>query len=72
MGGTKKIGSSGRFGVRYGLKLRKQVKDIESLSRGKQKCPYCNKFMVKRLSAGIYECGKCKSKFAGRAYAPGV
>ena len=69
---TRKVGSSGRFGARYGLKLRKQIKTVEDFSKQDHKCPYCNRITVKRLSAGIYECSKCESKFTGRAYAPGI
>ncbi|HIH14269.1 MAG TPA: 50S ribosomal protein L37ae [Nanoarchaeota archaeon] len=69
---TKKVGSTGRFGARYGLRIRKQVLDIERNQRQKQKCPFCLKFTVKRLSKGIWECGHCSIKFAGRAYEPGI
>ena len=64
----KKVGSTGRYGARYGLKIRRRVLGIERLSLKKHKCPYCSRLRVKRLSSGIFECSKCKSKFAGRAY----
>jgi ribosomal protein L37AE/L43A len=36
------------------------------------KCPYCHKAKkIIRIASGIWECTKCRSKFAGRAYAIG-
>lgn len=69
MGKTKKVGTTGRFGPRYGLRIRKLVKKIEEKQKAKHLCPYCkNKGQVKRISVGIWNCGKCNSKFTGRAY----
>ena len=65
---TKKVGSTGRFGVRYGLTIRQRVLDVEKRQKVKQKCPYCKKFGVKRLASGIWQCKKCRAKFTGRAY----
>jgi len=65
---TKRVGTSGRFGVRYGRKLRVRVADIEKKSKGKHKCPYCNKMQVKRIALGIWVCKNCDSKFTGKAY----
>lgn len=65
---TKKIGSAGRFGARYGLKIRRRVVDIEKLERAKQNCPVCKTGKVKRMAMGIYVCRKCKAKIAGKAY----
>ena len=69
---TKKVGSTGRWGARYGLKIRKSVLKIEQIQRSKHKCPFCEKLTVKRLAVGIWFCKACESKFAGRAYEPGV
>ena len=71
MGRTKKIGSAGRFGVRYGKRVRQKVSDIEKHQKKKHECPYCHKLKVKRVSVGIWQCKKCNTKFAGRAYIPG-
>ena len=68
MGGTKKVGTSGRFGPRYGRRIRHKVKTIESVQRSKQECPKCKKKAIKRLAQGIYECRKCGAKIAGKAY----
>ena len=68
MARTKKVGTSGRFGARYGRKTRQRVADIEKKLRQWHKCPYCNKQRVKRVSIGIWECRNCKSKLTGKAY----
>jgi len=72
MAKTKKVSSTGRFGARYGLKIRKKVLEIEKVQRGKHKCPFCSKLAVKRLAAGIWYCKACGTKFAGGAYEPAV
>lgn len=65
---TKKIGTAGRFGARYGKTIREKIAKIEAKQRKKQTCPYCRKPTAKRISMGIFSCKKCKSKFTGRAY----
>lgn len=65
---TKKVYTAGRFGARYGKKIRQQVIDIEKKQKGWHKCPYCTKNRVKRVSKGIWQCRSCKAKFANRAY----
>ena len=65
---TKKVGTAGRFGARYGKKLRAKVAEVERKQKSWQKCPYCSKFRVKRVSAGIWQCRSCKAKFTGKAY----
>jgi len=57
-----------RFGVRYGRTTKLRFGLIEKQQRMHHKCPYCNMLKVKRLSVGIWECSKCKSKFTGKAY----
>ena len=57
-----------RFNARYGRKPKTKFAKVEKQHRGRKKCPYCNKVNVKRLAAGIWECGKCDVKFAGKAY----
>jgi len=68
MAKKKELGSVKRFGARYGRRVKHKLAKIESTLRGKQSCPYCNASKVKRLSVGIWTCGKCKSKFTGKAY----
>jgi len=65
---TKKVKSAGRFGARYGSYARGKITDIESKQRVKQTCPFCKKEKLKRLSKGIWECSRCKKKFAAHAY----
>ena len=67
---TKKVGSTGRYGPRYGRKGKKVVARIEKLQKKKQICPYCEKPVLKRIASGIWNCKKCKAKFAGAAYFP--
>jgi len=70
MGNTQKVGSTGRFGSRYGVGIRKRVVKIEKIQKRKHKCPQCGFEKVKRKAAGIYACAKCKAEFAGGAYTP--
>lgn len=57
-----------RFHVRGGAKWRKAYAKIYSAKRAKYICPTCLKQSVKRISAGMWECGSCSSQFAGGAY----
>lgn len=67
---TKKIGISGRFGARYGVTIRKRIRDIEREKVKKHLCPNCNHKAVKRVDTGIWRCRKCGTTFAGGAYRP--
>lgn len=66
--GKKKSGSAGRFGPRYGGSIKQKLSKIEAKQKKKYTCPKCMKDKVKRISAGIWQCQNCKTKFAGRAY----
>jgi len=68
MSGTKKVGSTGRFGVRYGLTIKQKVLAVEKKQKMKYECPSCSKAAVKRVSKGIWQCKKCNGKFAGKAF----
>jgi len=65
---TKQLSSIKRFGARYGRTVKHRLAVIEHTMRNSTKCPYCNNEKVRRVSKGIWECGKCSSKFAGKAY----
>jgi len=67
---TKKVGSTGRFGAKYGRKIKIRVRDIEVISKSRHSCPKCHAPNVKRVAAGIWSCSRCSAKFAGGAYAP--
>ena len=56
----KKTKSAGRFGARYGKRVRSKLIKVEQKQRVKQ--------TVKRLSKGIWHCKKCGKKFASDTY----
>jgi len=67
---TKKIGSAGKLGPRYGTKIRKLVVEVERKLKQSHKCPSCGAVKVKRIGASIWQCRRCGVKFAGGAYTP--
>lgn len=67
---TKKVGSAGRFGARYGGLARKKVATIERVQKAKHTCISCGAEAVRRIHTGIWECRKCGFQFAGGAYVP--
>lgn len=67
---TKKSMTTGRFGVRYGTRVRKRISEIEALQKKKHECPACHYLKVSRVSMGIWDCSNCGTKFAGGAWTP--
>ncbi|MBN1280899.1 MAG: 50S ribosomal protein L37Ae [Candidatus Thermoplasmatota archaeon] len=67
---TKKVGSSGRYAARYGVKSRTMIREVESQQKQRHVCPQCGQNAVKRRSTSIWECRKCGNVFAGGAYIP--
>lgn len=65
---TKKVLSAGRFGSRYGKKIRVSLISVEKKQRKKQICPHCKKPTAKRVAKGIWSCKFCGKKFAGGAF----
>ncbi len=65
---SKKSRAAGRFGARYGRRVRAKLVKVEDKQRKKQNCPFCERSGVKRLSKGIWECSKCGKKFASNTY----
>ena len=63
-----KLVSAKRFGARYGSKPKHKFAKIEREQRRKHKCPYCSAIKVKRVTVGIWHCGRCNAKFTGKAY----
>ena len=68
--GTKKVKTAGRFGARYGLRVRRRVTEIETRQKARHECPSCRTGTVRRVATGIWQCRKCGHKFAGGAYTP--
>ena len=66
--GTKKVGITGKYGPRYGVKIRKQIKSVSRHRARPQRCPECQADSVKRVASGIWLCRHCKLKFAASAY----
>lgn len=64
---TKLLKSAGRFGVRYGVMVKRKTAEIEAKQRIKQICPFCGGRAV-RTSKGIWNCKRCEKRFAGHAY----
>lgn len=62
--------SAGRFGVRYGRKIRKAVATIEAQTRAAHKCPRCERASVSRKGTGVWKCAKCGYTFTGGTYVP--
>ncbi len=70
MSHTKKVGTSGRFGPRYGALGRRQVANIEKVQKAAHTCLKCGQLSVYRMETAIWSCKKCKYTFAGGAYTP--
>lgn len=66
----KKTKSAGRFGARYGRKIRKAVTAIEERTHAAHTCPKCERPSVKRIGTGIWKCAKCGYTFTGGTYVP--
>ncbi len=67
---TKKVGSSGRFGPRYGVTVRKRIADVEAVSKGRHECRYCRAVALGRTASGIWVCRHCGAKMASGSYMP--
>lgn len=59
---------SGRFGSRYGKKIREAVLDADKKAKASYNCPFCSRKAIRRISAGIWKCSKCGKKMASGAY----
>ncbi len=66
---TKKTSkTTKRFGPRYGRTVKNKLAKIEKQAKAVYKCPYCGAMAVKKVQAGIWQCGKCQKKFTSKAY----
>ncbi len=71
MGRNKVVGIVGRYGSRYGVSVRKRVKEVLERRYAKHTCPFCGSTgTVYRKSVGIWSCRKCGAVWAGGAYTP--
>lgn len=69
---TKKVGSAGRFGSRYGVRTRRRIQEVEAEQRKRHQCPRCSAYSVRRKGTGVWSCRRCGLVFAGGAYKPVV
>lgn len=68
---TKIVGPAGSFGPRYGVSVRKRIRDILVRKKAPHTCPFCGRVgTVYRISVGIWACRKCGNVWAGAAYTP--
>jgi large subunit ribosomal protein L37Ae len=65
---TKKIGSTGWMGPRYGIRVRRRVLEIDRESRKDAPCPHCSTVTLARVASGVFECRRCGTRFASGAY----
>lgn len=65
---TVKVGPTGRFGPRYGVTVRRRIREVELDLKRKHTCPECKSRTVKRKATGIWVCRKCGAKIASSAY----
>lgn len=68
----EKSGTAGRFGPRYGTRVRERIRSVEEKMKGYHRCPECESKKVKRVGSGIWECNRCGAKFTAKAYAPTI
>jgi large subunit ribosomal protein L37Ae len=70
MGRTKKVGPTRGLGPRYGSTVRKRYIKVVTEMKKPHRCPQCGFPRVKRISVGVWGCGKCGFTFTGGAYSP--
>lgn len=68
MAKTKKVKAAGKFGARYGRRIRQNILKVGVQKR--HRCPECMKLSLRREVSGIWKCSKCGAKIAGKAYRP--
>lgn len=59
---------SGRFGSKYGKRIRDEIKKATASKIQRYVCPTCSRTAVRRESAGVWKCTKCGKKYASGAY----
>ncbi len=51
-----------------GKKVMEGVAAVKKMKTKKYACPSCSRVSVKRVSAGIWKCEKCSTKYASGTY----
>ncbi|MEW5936574.1 MAG: 50S ribosomal protein L37ae [Candidatus Thermoplasmatota archaeon] len=69
---TKKVGIAGKYGARYGVRVRRRLGEIETERARLRQCPRCEHTSVKRVASAIWQCRKCGHRYAAGAYVPKV
>ncbi|ELQ75473.1 60S ribosomal protein L37 [Trachipleistophora hominis] len=64
----KKVGITGKFGVRYGSSLRKRAKICMDQKKKKYECPFCGKSNVRWQAIGLWKCKSCEKVMSGGGY----
>jgi len=65
---TKKVGPAGWMGPRYGLRIRRRVIDIDRAREKPAACPRCSTVTLHRVASGVFECSRCRTRYASNAY----
>ncbi len=65
---TKKVGPTGWMGPRYGIRIRRRVVEIDRAKRSSFPCPRCSTVTLRRVASGIFQCSRCRTRFASNAY----
>jgi large subunit ribosomal protein L37Ae len=65
---TKKVGSTGWMGPRYGIRIRRRVLEIDRAQQKAHSCPKCSTVTLWRVASGIYECQRCGIRVSSAAY----
>ncbi|MDH4123647.1 MAG: 50S ribosomal protein L37ae [Thermoplasmata archaeon] len=65
---TVKVGPTGRLGARYGVTVRRRIREVEIDLKRWHSCPKCKAKSVRRRATGIWVCRHCGAKFASSAY----
>ncbi|HEV2166267.1 MAG TPA: 50S ribosomal protein L37ae [Thermoplasmata archaeon] len=65
---TKKVGNTGWMGPRYGIRIRRRVLDLDRARQADAACPKCSTVTVSRVASGVFECRRCRTRFASGAY----
>lgn len=64
----KTSGASKTYGGRYGKTNLAKIDLLKKKTLASSTCPSCLSKTLKRKALGIWECKKCKHKFAAKAY----